>query len=407
MPVYQYKISNSSGKIVEGEKNAANSESLIQELHNQGFMVISVVEKMGFDFKKLGDIQIGDIPLKDKVFFVKQISAMLGAGLPIIQTLEIMIDQTDNNTLKNKLIGVYKDVKSGLPLAATFAKYQFIFNDLQISLIKSGEESGNLVEVMQQIAEDMQKSHQIRSKVKGALIYPIVIFFTSIIVVLVLVVYMIPAVENLYEDLGAGPDDIPAITRFLVAVSDAVTNPVGMSIAILVIVGIILAGRFFYASLAGRKTVDKMLLNLPIFGDLITKNQVLQMVRLSSMLLGSGIQIIEALKATSRSMSNIHYKIALLYAADRVSKGSPISVPLAKSGVIPTMVIKMIATGEQTGALDKILKDLTKFYEDEVNEITNNLTKLMEPLMLLVVGGLVAFLAVAVYLPIYSLSDFV
>ncbi|MEI7578767.1 MAG: type II secretion system F family protein [bacterium] len=407
MPIFKYRISNKAGQIIEGEKNAGTRNDLINDLHNQGFMVVAVEEKVGFDLKNITNFQMGDISLKDKVFFVKQMAAMFKAGLPIIQTLEILIDQTKSNGMKQKLISVYKDIKSGLPLGASFAKYKLIFNDLQISLIQSGEQSGNLVEIMLQIAEDMQKSNQIRSKVRGALIYPIVVLFTALIVVIVLVVYMIPAVESLYKDLGAKESDIPAITRFLVTISRFFTNPFGVAVTVIIFVGIVVAFRFIYSSMAGRKTIDRWLMKVPIFGDLIVKNQVLQMVRLLGMLLKSGIPIIDALKATARAVGNIHFKIALVYTADRVAKGSPISVPLARSQVMPVMVIKMIATGEETGTLDQILLDLAVFYEDEVNEITTNLTRLMEPLMLLVVGGLVAFLAVAVYLPIYSISQFV
>lgn len=407
MPTYKYKASQKNGRIVEGEKAAESRDGLVTMLHDQGFMVINIEERVGLNLKKLGDIQIGDVPLKEKVFFTKQLAAMFRAGLPIVQALEIMIDQSQYSSIKEKLTEVYKDIKSGLPMGASFRKQELIFTELQLSLIEAGEQSGNLVEIMKQIAVDMQKSSQLRSRVRGALIYPVVILVTAIIVVIVLVVFMIPAVESLYLDLGASPEDVPAITRFLVTVSNFFTNPFGLVATMVIIISSLVGFKSFYSQDFGRKFIDKLLLRMPVFGELITKTQVLEMTRLLGMLMKSGIPIIEAIQATSRSLSNIHFKRTLEYTADRVSKGSPIAVPMAKSGVVPIMVVKMIATGEDTGSLDKILEDITVFYEEEVEEMTSNLTKLMEPIMLLVVGGLVAFLAIAVYLPIYSIAQFV
>ncbi|MCA9383858.1 type II secretion system F family protein [Candidatus Dojkabacteria bacterium] len=407
MPTFKYKASQKDGKIIEGEKAADTRDDLISLLHEQGFMIINVEEKVGFDLSRFSDIQVGGIPLKEKVFFVKQLSAMLKAGLPIVQALEIMLDQARFSSLKTKLTNVYKDVKSGLPMGASFGKHELIFDELQLSLITAGEQSGNLVEIMEQIADDMEKSNEVRNKVRGALIYPVIVILTAIVVIIILVIFMIPAVEDLYIDLGATTEDIPAITRFLVILSDFFTNPFGAIATIIALLALVIGYRSFYASEFGRKVVDRGLIRMPIFGELIAENQVLQMTRLLGLLMRSGIPIIDALKATAKSLGNVHFQEALNYAADRVSKGSPISLPLAKSGVVPIMVVKMIATGEDTGQLDKILEDLSRFYEAEVNEKTSNLTKLMEPLMLLVVGGLVAFLAVAVYLPIYSISQFV
>jgi type IV pilus assembly protein PilC len=406
MPIYKYKATQTNGATVQGERTADSREMLAQNLQSQGLMVISIEEKIAFNLQTLNEIQIGDISLKEKVFFVKQLAAMLGAGLPVVQALEILLDQSKSSSIKTKLNNVYKDVKSGLSLSVSFGKHNLIFDELQLSLIQAGEQSGNMVEIIKQISFDMQKSHQLKGKVRGALIYPAVIVVTAIIVIIVLVIFMIPAVENLYVDLGASEDDIPGITKFLVTISNFFTNPFGIIITMISVVAGVIGFRSYYSTEFGRLSIDKLLLRMPIFGDLIGKMQVLQMTRLLGMLLKSGIPIVDALKSTANAMGNIHYQNVLLHAADRVSKGSPLAVSLVKGNIVPIMVIKMIATGEDTGSLDLILADLTKFFEDEVEEITSNLTKLMEPLMLLIVGGLVAFLAIAVYLPIYSIANF-
>lgn len=407
MPIFKYKASFKDGKITEGEKSFDSRDEVVRYLHEQGLIVISVEEKIGFNLKKFGEMQIGNISLKERLFFVKQMGAMLGAGLPVIQALEIIIDQTKTSSVQSKLTEVYKDVKSGLTLAASFGKQKVIFDELQLSLLKAGEQSGNLVEIIKQIATDMQKKHQLQGRIKGALIYPIIILLTAVVVIIILVVYMIPAVKDLYLDLGATEDQIPAITRFLVTLSQFFTNPLGVGVTIIGLVTIFFTYKSFYLSVIGRKIMDKFFLRMPIFGDLVSKTLVLEMCRLLSMLIKSGISIIDALKSTAASLKNVHYKNALLDAADKVAKGNTLSAPLAASKIIPIMVVKMIATGEETGTLDSILADLANFYEDEVEELTSNLTKLMEPLMLLIVGLLVGFLAVAVYLPIYSVANLV
>ncbi|MFQ5492617.1 MAG: type II secretion system F family protein [Candidatus Dojkabacteria bacterium] len=405
MPNYSYKATKQTGEAVAGTRKAENREEVVKFLHDQGLIVISIEQKLGLNIGNLNEIQIGGVPLKEKVIFTRQLATMLSAGLPIAGSLEILIEQTKYAGLRKKLTNVYKDVQSGLPLAASFRKYDVIFNELQLSLIEAGEQSGNLVEIILQIADDLQGSAQIRSRIRGAMIYPAVIFLAIIVVVIVLVVFMIPAVEDLYADLGGG--ELPAITRALVTISDFFSNPLGLLVTIVVVVASIFGFRGYYSSESGRKVVDKILLRVPVFGNLQSKMQVLQLSRLLRMLIKSGIPIIDALKATANSMSNIHYRIALQYAAQEVAKGSPLAPPLAKSKIIPLIVVKMIATGEETGSLEKILGDLTQFYSDQVDEITSNLTKLMEPLILLIVGGLVALLAVAVYLPIYNVANIV
>ncbi len=405
MPSYTYKASKPNGEIMSGELSGDSREAIIQKLHEQGLIIINIDEKIGLHFGGLSNVQIGGISLTEKVIFTRQLATMLGAGLPITSALDILIEQQKSASLKVSLTNIYKDVQSGLGLAASFRKYKVIFNDLQLSLIEAGEKSGNLVEIIKQIAVDMQKSSSIQGKIKGALIYPAIIFFAIIIVVIVLVVFMVPAVKDLYKDLGGG--DLPAITQALVVISEFFTNPIGLLLTIIFVIGTIIGYRSYSKTDSGRRVIDRLILRAPVFGDLTAKIQVVQMTRLLQLLIHSGIPIIDALRATANSLSNVHFKNALLYAAQEVAKGTPLAPPLAKSKVIPLIVVRMISTGEQTGALDKILGDLTVFYEEQVEEITSNLTKLMEPLILLIVGGLVGLLAIAVYLPIYQVANFV
>lgn len=403
MPLYKFEASDQQGKIISGEKETEKITDVTDYLQGQGLIVVSIEESL--QIKNVLGIQVGGMSYKEKVYLIKQLTFMLEAGLPIVQALEVLSQQAKYPDLQKKLDKVYKDVKGGLPLATSFAKQNILFDDIQISLIESGEKSGNLVEVLGQIAIDIEKKQKLKGKVKNAMIYPTIILITAIIVIIVLVIYMVPAVVDLYRDLGA-EDRIPLVTRILVGISDFFTSPLGLILTIIVLLGIILGFKVFYSSKEGRKVIDKFYLRLPILGQLMNNIQVVDMTRMLSMLLKSGIPIIDSLLFTSRSMGNIYYAEALESSADRVSKGSALSLSLARYDLIPTIITKMIATGEDTGSLEKILNDLSSFYENEVNETTANLTSLIEPVLLLIVGGMVAFLAVAVYFPIYNIAQF-
>ncbi len=407
MPIFGYKASKPNGDIVTGKMDAQNYEQVYQKLSEQQLLTLDIQQDVDFDVKKFTDkmkeFEIGDIPLNEKVIFSRQLATMLAAGLPVTQAIEILIQQTKYARMRSKLGEVYKDVQSGLPLSVAFSRSELIFNDLQISLIEAGENSGNLVEIMNQIADDMRNSAQLQSKVKGAMIYPIIIFLVIIVVVIVIMLFMMPAVESLYKDFG--DVELPYVTQVLVNISTAMSNPVVLIISAVLLVAGFVSFRAFYKSKGGKSTVDKLLLVMPVFGDIISKVQVYEMARLLHMLLKSGIPIIDALKATSKALSNYHYKTALENAAVEVSKGVPLAVPLSRSRVIPLIVVKLIATGEQTGKTDQILAEITRFYGDQVEEITSNLTKLMEPIILVIAGGMVAFLALAIYVPIYNLGN--
>lgn len=404
MGIYLYQAAKITGEIVNGEKTAANKEEVVNFLHAQELMVVKVEEKLNINIGKLNSIQFGDVPISEKVVITRQLATMLGAGLPVTQAIEVLIQQqTKYPKLKKQLGEVYKDVQGGLPLSFAFAKSGGIFNEMQINLMTAGEKSGNLVEIMTRIAEDIKKTSQLQGKIKGAMIYPIIIFITIIIVVAVLMVFMIPAVSELYESFGNA--ELPAITQFLVGITDFVTSWYGGLLVLIVVVGGFITFRSFRKTQRGRMLTDEILLKLPVWGNLTAKTEMLKLSRLLGMLTKSGIPIIDALNSTALALSTYQFQMTLRKAAIEVAKGVPISIPLAKSKVIPIIAVKLIATGEQTGKLDAILHEIESYYEDQVEEITSNLTKLMEPLILLVAGGVVGFLAVAIYLPIYQLAN--
>ncbi|MBL8014835.1 MAG: type II secretion system F family protein [Candidatus Doudnabacteria bacterium] len=405
MAEFSYIAVTKKGQKVTGTRESDSRDEVAKFLHQQDLTVISIDENLGLDFKRLGSIQIGGVPLKERVLFVKQFSTMLSAGLPIIQALDILVQQTENQFLREKLVKVYRAVESGSALSDAFRKEKSIFSELQISLIVAGEKSGTLNEVMAQVAIDLEKSKQLRSKLIGAMIYPVILMIVMVGVFIMLLLFMIPTVKTLYADFGV--EELPTITAILVSMSDAISNPVGILTLLLLVVFGFVGFRYVRSTQYGRYAIDKFLLKIPVFGQLIVKAELAQFNRLLSMLLKNGISIVEALRIISNSMSNVVYKKEVLNSVDEVVKGNPLSLVLAKGNVFPIIMVKMLSTGEETGKIDKISGDMAIYYETELNELTANLTKLIEPFILLGVGGLVGFMAIAVYLPLYQLGQYI
>jgi len=401
---FKYVANDKTGQRVVGDYKAENRDQVADYLRERDLFIVSITQDLGLDFKSLSDIQIGGASLKDRMVLVKQMSTMMQAGLPVLQCLDILAKQLDSKQLQEQLESVQREIEGGSTLSSAFQKHAKLFNEVQINLISAGEKSGNLVEVIGQVAFDMEKSHALQSKLRSAMIYPAIIFFAIAIVMIILVVFMVPTVKSLYADFNA-LDKIPDITKFLISVSEFFQNPLGLGAIIFVLIIAFFLFRSFQSTEQGKMAIAGYSLKLPVFGQLIQKAQLAQFGRILSMLMKSGVPIIEALKIVSKSLSNPLYTKAIMQCAEEVSKGVPLAVPLANSAVFPLIYIRLVSTGEQTGNLDKVLADLGKYYDAEVDEITNNLTKLMEPLILLVVGGMVGFLAVAVYLPIYSIGN--
>ncbi len=401
---FKYVANDKTGQRVVGDYKAENRDQVADYLRERDLFIVSITQDLGLDFKSLSDIQIGGASLKDRMVLVKQMSTMMQAGLPVLQCLDILAKQLDSKQLQEQLESVQREIEGGSTLSSAFQKHAKLFNEVQINLISAGEKSGNLVEVIGQVAFDMEKSHALQSKLRSAMIYPAIIFFAIAIVMIILVVFMVPTVKSLYADFNA-LDKIPDITKFLISVSEFFQNPLGLGAIIFVLIIAFFLFRSFQSTEQGKMAIAGYSLKLPVFGQLIQKAQLAQFGRILSMLMKSGVPIIEALKIVSKSLSNPLYTKAIMQCAEEVSKGVPLAVPLANSAVFPLIYIRLVSTGEQTGNLDKVLADLGKYYDAEVDEITNNLTKLMEPIILLVVGGMVGFLAVAVYLPIYSIGN--
>lgn len=401
--VFRYVATDKTNRQVTGTHKAETRQQVADYLMSRELFIVSIDQDIRSGLDGLANIQIGGISLKEKMLVSKQLATMLKAGLPVLQALEILGKQVGNKAIQGQIEEVQREVEGGTTLSFAFKKHSEIYNEVQINLLAAGEKSGNLIDVIVQMTEDLEKNLALRSKIRSAMIYPIIVFIAIIVVIIILIIFMVPTVQDLYRDFNA-EDQIPGITLFLIAIADFFTNPIGLAVLAVVILISIFSFRSFAKSEAGEMVVAQLALKIPVFGNLIEKIMLSQFGYLMSMMMRSGVSILDAMAIVGKALGNPVFKKTVFDASEEVAKGVPLAVPLARSGVFPLLYIRMVSTGEQTGNLDKVLNDMGKFYEDEVNEITENLTKLLEPIILIVVGGAVAFLAVAVYLPIYSIG---
>ena len=400
MKRYKYIAKDSSGKEIKGVLEAKSMDAVAEFLNGKNLTVVDLKEDIGLNLERLNQINIGGVPITDKVLFMRQFATMISAGLSLNKTLEILSQQVSNPLFKRVITNVLADVEGGSSLSKAFRKEAEIFDDVTLGLIDSAEATGNLEEVLRGLADELEENKKLRDKIKSAFLYPAIIVVVMVIVVIMLLVLLVPVMSDIYGDFGA---DLPAVTLLLMSISDFLLNYWWL---VLIIVSIFLVGFKLYSDTpSGKKTLHMFVLKTPIFGKLIEKIQLTQFTRTLSLLLRSGLSIVASLEITSTTLSNVHYKNAFLEAKDEVEKGLPLAIPLSRNSLFPLIVSQMIAVGEESGNLDHILKKMSDFYNDEVNYIAGNLATMLEPFILIIMGGLVGFIAAAVYMPMFQLAE--
>ncbi len=400
MAKYNYEARTKEGAIVKGKINVKNKTAAIDALQAKGLVVVRINEDSGFSLEKFEQINVGGVPVKEKVIFMRQLSTMVNSGLTMPQSLRILSAQIKNPYFKKAIQQVLAEVEAGMSFSKSLRNTKNIFDDITISLIHAGEESGNMDVVLSRLAIEMEKKKALQDKIKGAMIYPAIMIVLLIGVIILLVVVLIPAMRDIYETLGV--DNLPAITMFFVYLSDIVLN--WWWLCIIVILLLALGFKAYSDSSQGKRVLNLLALKIPVFGTLIMNMQLAQFSRTLSLLMKSGLSVSESLRLTANSLSNVVFKEAVMIAKSEVERGSSISLPFARVEEFPLLVSQMISVGEETGALDEVLSKLAKFYEEEVNNMTTNLSTLMEPIILIVMGGAVAMIAAAVYLPMFNLA---
>ena len=405
MPVYLWEGRTAQGKVLKGEMEAASLEAVFARLRSQRIQPNpALVREKGKGLSKELSIPGFGPSVKphDVMIFTRQFSTMIDAGLPIVQSLDVLFEQTENTALKNIIRSVRKDVAGGSTLADALAKHPKAFDDLYVNMVKAGEAGGVLNTILNRIAMFIEKANKLKKKVKGAMIYPCTIIVVAAGVVTILLLFVIPVFAELYGGMGRA---LPAPTQITINISNWFrANFIYLSIAIvLMVMGI----RLYYKTNQGRIVVDSILLKLPVIGDLLRKVAVARFSQNMSILLASGVPILEGLAITARTSGNKIIEKAIMDARISISEGKTVAEPLEQSKVFPPMVCQMVAIGENTGALDNMLKRVGDFYEEEVDSAVANLTSLMEPLIMIILGVILGGLVISMYLPIFQLGSLV
>ncbi|BBB33165.1 type IV pilus assembly protein PilC [Thermotomaculum hydrothermale] len=392
--IFEYSARTRSGETRAGTIKAKNREEAINLLRKQGLILTSLREKKSIGAFGFG----GKVKNKELAIFTKQFSVMIDAGLPLVQCLDILASQQENKFFANVLEQVRNDVEQGSTLADAMKKHPKVFDDLYTNLIAAGEAGGILDVIMQRLSIYIEKAYKLKESFKSAMTYPITVITIAVLIVALILWKVIPAFASMFAGLGA---ELPLPTRIVIKLSHFVVN-FGFWIIlffILVFIGL----RKFYQTETGRKLIDGFVLKLPILGIIFRKIAVARFSRTLATLVSSGVSILEGLMITAKTAGNKIVEDAVLEARLQVEQGKTISEPLKNTKVFPPMVVQMIGVGEQTGALDTMLSKIADFYEEEVDQAVAQLMSLLEPVMIVVLGGLVGGIVVSMYLPIFSL----
>lgn len=399
MPTYVFVGRNQLNQQVRGERTAASREQLESLLRREQVTLLSVQESRDIALPKLVG---GSVSSKELAIFTRQFSVMIDAGLPLVQCLEILASQQDKNKyFKQVLTQVRTDVESGSTLSDAMAKHPKVFDNLYTNMVAAGETGGILDTILQRLATFIEKIVKLRSDVISALIYPSAVIVLAIAVISVIMIVVIPAFRNIFEGLLGPGERLPLPTEIVIAVSAFMASYWWL---LLIIIGaIVWVIRAYYKTPGGRLVIDRLMLKIPVIGDILLKIAVARFSRTLATLLSSGVPILESLDITARTAGNVVVSNAINRVRDSIEQGQTIVEPLKASGVFPSMVCQMIGVGEQTGALDAMLSKIADFYELEVDAAIANLLTLIEPIMIGFLGVTIGGIVIAMYLPLFAL----
>ncbi|HEV8437766.1 MAG TPA: type II secretion system F family protein [Methylomirabilota bacterium] len=394
MAVFAYQGRSAAG-MQKGEIEAPDRTAAVGELRKRAILVTQIAEKTSGK----SPVRIGSkVKDKEMAIFTRQFSTMIDAGLPLIHCLNILAEQSESRNLRGVTSNVARTVEEGSTLAESLRKHPRTFDDLFTNMVEVGETGGILDIVLQRLSVYIEKAAALKRKVKGAMVYPASIIGVAFLVIVFMLTFVIPTFAAMFKDLGA---ELPLPTQIVIWLSDFVRSYILLILAALV--GCVFALRSYYRTENGKSVIDALLLKVPVFGTLIRKVAVARFTRTLGTLVQSGVPILEGLRITASTAGNKVVEKAVLQCRVSVTEGKTLAEPLKISGVFPPMVTQMISVGEQTGALDAMLAKIADFYDDEVNTAVNTLTSLLEPIMIVFLGGVVGGLVVAMYLPIFKL----
>lgn len=401
MPVYLWKGKNSYGEKRKGEVEAVDQAGAVAMVKRLRISNPVVKEKPKDLFENISFFQ-PKVTGKDIVIFTRQLSTMINAGLPLVQGIEILEKQQSNSTFRKALGEIRQDVEAGSTLADSMRKKPKVFDNLFTNMIEAGETGGILDTILGRLATFMEKSMALKKKIKGAMTYPVICLAISILILVIILVFVVPVFTTMFEDFGSS---LPLPTQMVVDMSDFVKNYfLYMIIAFFLFVMLF---KKVYATEKGQLNIDKGMLHSPVVGVLMRKVAVAKFTRTLSTMLQSGVPILEALQVVGKTAGNKVIENAVFRVADSIAEGRPIAEPLEECGVFPNMVVQMINVGETVGALDTMLEKIADFYDEEVDQAVENLTAMIEPFMMVFLGGMIGGLVVAMYLPIFKIASVV
>ena len=401
MPLFKYLAKNQQGQAVSGTIEANNLASLVASLREKGLVIISVNEEKAGK-KGGGFLRNERVKSDDLVIFSRQLATMVDAGIALVQGLDILCEQVENKRFKAIIFNIRDDVEGGSSLSEAFSKHPRVFPTLFVSMVRAGESSGTLDLILDRLAGYLEKTGALIRKVKSALVYPAVITIIAIGITLFLIINVVPVFKGIYEGFGAA---LPLPTQILLSLSDFLRHYFLLAAAGLIVI-LFLLNRYIKTP-GGKLRFDRIKLKLPVFGMLLRKVAVSRFSRTLSTLVKSGVPILSSLEIVARTSGNRVVEIAVENARNSIREGENISEPLARSGVFPPMVVRMIGVGEKTGELEKMLSKIADFYDEQVDAAVSGLTSMIEPLIVAFLGLIIGGIVVCMYLPIFKISELI
>jgi type IV pilus assembly protein PilC len=398
MPIYRWEGKTLKGVIKKGEMEAPNEGAIRVHLRQQNIVPTKIVSK-GTEIKF--SLPFGNkIKQRSIAIFTRQLATMIDAGLPLVQSLEILSSQQDNKTFKKTLREIREDVEGGATFAGALKRHPAVFNDLYTNLVVAGEEGGILDNILTRLANYIEKAEALKKKVKSAMVYPSVIVSVAIIVVIILMIFVIPVFETMFKSAG---QNLPLPTLIVVTLSKTMRR--WAVVVVPGVIALIIAIRRFQKTETGKAILDRLILKVPVFGPLFKKISVARFSRTLGTLVSSGVPILDGLNIVSKTSGNKTIEKAILNARASIREGETIAEPLGRAAIFPPMVIQMIAVGESTGALDSMLSKIADFYEEEVDVAVGNLTSLLEPFLMIFLGVVIGGVVISMYLPIFQMAN--
>lgn len=402
MPTFTFVAKNSKGEVRQGKLGGKDAKSVAEALRSDGFFATSIVEDEKEEKHSFrGKIKIfSGVSLKDKMMFARHLGVMLSSGLSVPRALDVISSQTKSKNFKNILAKVGEDVKTGNTLGDSLAKAG-VFDELSVNMIRVGEMSGNLEEVLALLADQLEKEHTLLSKVRGAMYYPAVIFIIMIGIGIAMLTYVVPQLTSIFSDVQAS---IPAPTRMIINTSNFMAGH-----KLLVLLSTLFIFFFiiiFFKTRAGKKVAALLFLRVPVIKNVTIKVNNARFARIYGSLIKSGVPVVESLKIISETLTNRYYQEAFKKIGEEVQKGKPLHAELAVfPKLFPVLAVQMVEVGEETGRTVEILADLARFYEEEIDQVTKNLSSIIEPVLMVVIGSAVGFFAISMIMPMYSIMD--